>query len=328
MNLALTAALDALPLSPGQGLPGSFLPQAVFDEMVAAASELRWTDYLRRAIQVGGLSPHARPAPLPSDPRAARWALDERSKGALETALALVDPDGLATRVFLSSLGEHLPSSARLRVFDWLLHLELDDENSGWNPSIAPLLLEFGARASGVLGADAARMGNVAFLTALLDAGLDPNALEQGRLPLMFEALCKDRFHGMRAKMDAAALLWDRGARPCASLGLGKPSSLLEWFFMDEAERLAWQPAWMVEFQLSRPYLDDVGRGPDFLLPDPADAEGFERVERLLLTASSSWMSEPGLIGQACRRVFSFQERQALAAAALPAAPASARPGL
>lgn len=180
-----------------------------------------------------------------------------------------------------------------------------------WESAIADLL-EIGADPiASTAAAAAAREGNAFAISTMLSAGLDPNASTPGHMPLIFEALCKDRLHVSEDKMKCATLLWSKGARCSPVLSHAQPSSLLEWLLLGEPTLKGHPP--LDELNFNWNYFDQFGSGPESteaLLPDPSDRAGIARLGRFFFSFGFPDAEHYPWLHQACLAAHALAESQ------------------
>ena len=197
------------------GEPVGGFDHEALDAMEVRAEQRDWAGYMALARQVGILCPRG------------SFSDGTRSISPLQPLQFAVSESSCDE--ILAGFLPHLSPAPTQELLDALLLSECDGmflESIG-SFAIAPLL-RAGASMVGAAG-PAARSGNITVLSILLDNGLSPNAQDPGWMPLILEALSKDRLYGSSDKMLCAKMLWDRGARLDTLFPLpGNPDCLLD----------------------------------------------------------------------------------------------------
>lgn len=295
--------------------PGA--PRADVSKNLAAMTSMAlagdWQGCLWLARDAGELSP--RPPGESPDPleihkvllAAASKAAAESDGGARELIhrLAPLFPAGFIAQWASSSL--------------WAYSTSFASPAARWPTAIHDLMSMGADPVASEAGADSAREGNFEALGALLDSGMDPSAISPGRMPLIFEALCKDRLHASSDKMECVKMLWSRGARFSSMIEGLPPSSLLEFLLLRERSFVGKE--WLAGFEFNWNYFEETGLGPEALLPSPGDRAGISRLAKLAASPESAafWQTAYSWLSDACRAAVAQGEALALSDALAPA---------
>jgi hypothetical protein len=283
---------DPLWSVPLRGSAPAGFTRAHFESMAQSALAGDWTDYFAQARLWGVLSPY----PPETTPAVDTPLVEHISKlmnpdrHCLERALEQRHRAGQAA-TWLHSARQAMAAPVFQRAIDAMLFsscfgdIALGDSST----ALSKELLAAGADPL-PCASRAARSGQAELLTLLLGHGVDPQSQAPGDMPLLMEALCKDRCYGSSDKMTCARLLWDCGARfdplfqepdgPRCLLDLAIADVVSDWVPKDH--RLS--QGWWRGFEFPWNYFDEAKFSPHDLLPPESDHEANARI---------AWISDP-----------------------------------
>lgn len=266
-------------------------PKAVA-RMAKLASRHAWPAYSKLAAEAGSFFPWAEINcvqlfnPYPAGDNSLRLGMELSGEEPFE---------------FLHRMGTSFDGPAFRIILSRLMQLELAEDE---DPKVLAAALSLGADplwGPCPAAACAAMQGKAAVLRLMLEHGLDPNAEPPGELPLIIQALQKERAFFMGDKMKCARLLWESGASLLTPFSAPSgPGCFLELLLNIEGRispgRTALGGPW-TEFHISYNYFDEAGIPPGALLPEPTDAPSCARLRGLLNTSeienNKDWNPNP-----------------------------------